>query len=96
MSSSFSISNNIDKFFERSGLTKSELAKRSGLSYQNVIRILSYKKIDNAKLRTIVVLALALDVSIDELVGFEDLKEMCKDVDFSNESFGDDDDESVE
>ncbi|EKD27689.1 MAG: helix-turn-helix protein [uncultured bacterium] len=66
--SSYMLKNNIKKFRKNSGLTQQQLAEKAGLSY-NVITTLEQGTAKQPTIQTIIKLADAFKISIDELVG---------------------------
>jgi transcriptional regulator with XRE-family HTH domain len=59
---------NLVKLREGKGWSREKLAVESGVSYNTIVKI-EYGGIENPKISTVISLAKALDVKIDELVG---------------------------
>ncbi|MCL5073360.1 MAG: helix-turn-helix domain-containing protein [Actinobacteria bacterium] len=58
---------NIKKLRNKKGWSQERLAKESDVSYQTLIKI-EQNKVKNPKLQTLIKLAKALEVTLDELV----------------------------
>ena len=61
------LSKNIIKLREENNLTRSELARRTGLSAR-IIEYIEFEKSNNPTLHTLQSLAKAFDITIDELI----------------------------
>jgi len=59
---------NLPKFRKQKGWSQEKLAQEAGISYNTLIKI-ERGGIENPKIETVIKLAKALSVSIDELVG---------------------------
>ena len=59
---------NLSKIRKQKGWSQEKLAQGAGISYNTLIKI-ERKGIENPKIETVIKLAKALDVTIDELVG---------------------------
>jgi len=59
---------NLPKIRKRKGWSQEKLAQEAAISYNTLIKI-ERKGIENPKIETVIKLANALDVSIDDLVG---------------------------
>jgi len=62
---------NLIELRKQKGWTQEKLARESDISYNTLIK-LERKGIKNPKIETVIKLANALEVSLDELVGRED------------------------
>jgi transcriptional regulator with XRE-family HTH domain len=65
---------NLAKFRKQRGWTQEKLARESDISYNTLIK-LERGGIQNRKIETVIKLANALEVSIDNLIGREGLEE---------------------
>lgn len=61
------LENNIKKLLEKKGMSIKELARKSDLTYSNTHKLVNREYLDNTYLDTLVKVAVALDVEIDEL-----------------------------
>jgi len=61
---------NLVKLREAQGWSREKLAAESGVSYNTIVKI-EYGGIENPKIETVIKLAKALGVSLDEIVGIE-------------------------
>ena len=64
---SSSILENIKKIRNKKGWSQGKLARESGISYQTLIKI-EQNRVKNPKLQTLIKIANALEVTLDELV----------------------------
>lgn len=64
---------------ERVGLTRKELAEKTGINYRTLEAYEQGRKdIDSAKLKTLLLLCSALDCNLDELIKDEETKEILR------------------
>jgi transcriptional regulator with XRE-family HTH domain len=64
---------NLKELRKQKGWSQERLARESNISYHTLIK-LEQKSIENPKIETVIKLADALNVSLDELVGREDFR----------------------
>lgn len=62
------LAKNIKKHGTKRGLTQEALARKADISYNTIIKLES-KGIINPRMETLIKLAKALEISVDELIG---------------------------
>jgi len=66
---SSNILDNIKKFRNKKGWSQERLAREADVSYQTLIKI-EQNRVKNPKLQTLIKIAKALDVTLDELINY--------------------------